>query len=280
MPVTTIAQQVILAPESDILFYQKSLYNPAHFDLDRNAEIKFGTKTYPGIDNSNFKSFFASPHIKISDWSNKLKHHVIGFNLASDLSGFYLSQSRVQIKYSIGFRINQSLYLGSGISLGMVNNQVKANAITGGHSQFTPDGNIGIAINYKTLIIGLASQQIFNARSQSISGREILFQRHYSMHFEKGLGTDRLRFWPGIFFNNIGTNFIRITTTMRGIYKSLFIGGLAYEYLNSLKIVAGIHKFPILKEHTIGTIISYSIPLSKEIGTNFRVLEVGINYSR
>ena len=236
-----------------------SLINPGSKDSSAYLSGQLGNKTQTGL--------FKGVSFLYFDGDIKIKRkaengfHFLGIQFINNREGSFISRNRIYGRYAWYQQLNKTTSLSAGVSLGTVNYafQNSQGGVSG--SDFSPDGNIGMELTHRKLVLGLSYQQFFNSTIRPID-ETIPLKQFYNLHGNYRFIVNevinlKLHALLQLGLNSVNSSSFSLSPILELHHK--FDVGINYRQRNGVVFMAGIKKIEIINSF-LSLYVSYKIP--------------------
>lgn len=236
-----------------------NLFNPA-YDHEKKSFLQIGYNDFNPLTNT-IASYYVNGGIAWGGDSANTRHRASAF-VINDKEGVYLIRLKAMAQYSYRVELAPGLFWSNGISLGLVNNALKPNAVVASESSMAPDADLGSYLHYKGMRLGLAANQLFNNQIPFLDGR---FERKRYFSASAGIKTriNALAMLHMEFFARSGKEaYDKYSLSALLQIQHYLRTGIAIKSANSVVPMIGFDNIPIFND-VLGLLFSYSIPTSR-----------------
>lgn len=254
------------------------LRNPSCVDTASKYSLQVGYNSFSQLS-QNLSNVYFLATARVGSNHVRLKHY-IGINAVSFKEGKYIHQERPQLRYSQLLRLGEDSYIGAGIALGILSHSVNANSVTGGETNYAPDGSFGVEYMYKTVHLGLSASQLFQVSFEKFQ-RPAHMVRMYYLNGSKKFYLDKLNKYsiettlilksPDEFKTNTSWWFVNV------ILNDVFEANVLFNDIQSLNFGIGVPKLKI-HNHEFGVSLSYMSSFLDVNYQNVGNVELGLKY--
>lgn len=191
--------------------------------------------------------------------------------------GPYISRPRFSVGYANELNLSEKVKLGLGLSLGATSINFSAQTQGGTGNSYLPDGKIGLMLKIEKLTLGLASLQIFNAKSK-IVGNDIRLKRYWDLYTK--YSTDLSAFWQldnfaAFDYRTKDEMYLQIGTM--ATYNEKISFGLSHRTNYTSSVLTKITFFE--DKSPISVLFCYNSPIFSKKLKELNSLELGVTFS-
>jgi len=172
-----IMGQGIRLPSQTVLFDQFSPYFNAALQ-ENHQGLKAGTQVQTGAF-SDFRQFYFLGSIALG----KKKTNGIGLSFYSTQEGELISENRLKGSYWAKIKLNEKVSVIAGGELGLINLSLGATRSTPGSNSFSPDLDLGLAVEIEDFTFSASFNQIGSLSTIPLT-QEISFQNFTTLFAE------------------------------------------------------------------------------------------------
>lgn len=254
------------------------LRNPSFVDTSGHYTLQTGYNSFNRLS-QNINNLYFTATVRLGITQTRTTHY-IGINMVSFKEGKYIHQERPQFRYSQLFQLGEYAYISTGFAFGVLSHSVDANPITGGETNYAPDGSLGLKLMYKSVYVGLSASQLFQASFEKFQ-RPAKMIRMYYLNGSKKFLLDPLGKYtletvlilksPDEFKTN--TAWCYVNVQMNEVLEA----NVLFNDLQSLNFGIGLPKIS-MGNHELGVSLSYMSQFLDSQYQNVGNVEIGLKY--